>query len=294
MEEEYKNANTVLLMPYTKPLNFFQMIDFMKNRAIKGVEVIDDQSYARTFRTNHAKGYFTVRDNSAKSALELSIFCDDIQCYTKIHNRVRLMFDLNTDFSSINKKFKRDKNLSKGMEKGVAPRLPIAFNSFEFCVRAVLGQQISIKAASTLASRIAKRAGLWTETNFPTGLDYFFPGPEDIVEMSLEGIGITGARQATITNIAHGLLDKTFSLNPDQPFKNFQNDFSAIRGVGEWTVNYVAMRGLGMVDSFPATDLGIIKALEKNGKRPGKIEILKQSEKWRPYRAYAALCLWNQ
>ncbi|MFK5953463.1 MAG: hypothetical protein QM498_10430, partial [Desulfobacterium sp.] len=95
-------------------------------------------------------------------------------------------------------------------------------------------------------------------------------------------------------NIAQGLLDKTFSLNPDQPFENFQKQFSAIRGIGEWTVNYVAMRGLGMVDSFPAADLGIIKALEKHGNRPGKKEILKQAEEWRPYRAYAALCLWNQ
>jgi 3-methyladenine DNA glycosylase/8-oxoguanine DNA glycosylase len=125
-------------------------------------------------------------------------------------------------------------------------------------------------------------------------LDHFFPGPEELVKTSLEGIGITGIRQATIANITQGLLDKVFSLNPNQSFEDFQKDFSAIRGIGEWTVNYVAMRGLGMVDSFPAADLGIIKAMEKQGKRAGKKEILKQAEEWRPYRAYAALCLWNQ
>ncbi|WP_232364067.1 DNA-3-methyladenine glycosylase family protein [Desulforapulum autotrophicum] len=266
----------------------------MKFRAIQGVEDIEDQRYSRTFRTNRSKGYFIVRDNPGKSAIELTIYCDDIRCYMEIYNRVRLMFDLNTDFFPINKKFIKDKLLSKGMSDGHVPRLPIAFNSFEFCIRAVLGQQISVQAASTLASRIAKKAGPQTEKNFPPGLDYFFPGPEELVKTSLEGIGITGVRQATITNIAQGLLDNVFSLNPNQPFETFQKDFSAIRGIGEWTVNYVAMRSLGMVDSFPAADLGIIKALEKNGKRPGRKEILKQAEKWRPYRAYAALCLWNQ
>lgn len=288
------DTNTTLLLPYTRPLHFLQMIEFMKIRAMKGVEVIDGQSYSRTFRTERSRGYFTVRDNPGKSALELSILCDDINCYMEIYNRVRRMFDLNTDFSAINEKFKGDKHLSKGMMEGHVPRLPIAFNSFEFCVRAVLGQQISVQAASTLASRITEKTGIRTEKDFPPGLDYFFPEPGEVVENSLEEIGITSARQATIVNIAQGLMAKAFSLNPNQPFEDFQKEFSAIRGIGDWTVNYVAMRGLGMVDSFPATDLGIIKALEKNGKRPGKKEILKQAEKWRPYRAYAALCLWNQ
>lgn len=293
-KENTDGADTTLLVPYNTPFNFSQVIEFMKIRTIKGVEVIDDTSYARTFRTRRSKGYFIVRDNPSKSALKLSILCDDIQCYMEIYNRVRQMFDLNTDFTRINDKFKSNRHLSKGMRAGHVPRMPIAFDAFEFCVRAVLGQQITVQAASTLASRIAQKVALKTEKGFPLGLDYFFPGPEEVAETSLEGIGITGARQATIANIAQGVMDKTFSLNPNQSFEDFQKEFSALRGIGEWTVNYVAMRGLGMVDSFPATDLGIIKALEKNGKRPGKKEILKQAEKWRPYRAYAALCLWNQ
>ena len=286
--------DTTLLVPYNSPFNFSQIIEFMKIRAIRGVEVIDETSYARTFRTKRSKGYFIVRDNPGKSALELSILCDDIQCYMEIYNRVRRMFDLNMDFTRINEKFKADFHLSRGMKDGHVPRLPVAFDSFEFCVRAVLGQQISVQAASTLASRIAEKAALKTGKSFPPGLDYYFPGPGEVAATSLEGIGITVARQATIANIAQGIMDKTFSLNPNQSFGDFQKEFSDLKGIGEWTVNYVAMRGLGMVDSFPATDLGIIKALETNGKRSGKKEILKMAEKWRPYRAYAALCLWNQ
>ncbi|WDP91164.1 MAG: DNA-3-methyladenine glycosylase 2 family protein [Desulfobacter sp.] len=288
-----EGGNTALLLPYETPFNFSQILEFMKIRVIKGVERIHKGTYARTFRTKGAKGYFTVRDNPGKSALELGIFCDDIRCYMEIHNRVRRMFDLDTRFSHINKKFKTDPCLSKGMKEGHVPRLPVAFDAFELCIRAILGQQISVQAASTLASRIAEKAGRKTD-NFPHGLDYFFPGPGELAETGLAGMGITGARQATIANTVQGLMAQAFSLNPNQSFETFEKEFSAIRGIGEWTVNYVAMRGLGMVDSFPATDLGIIKALAQKEKRPGKKEILKRAENWRPYRAYAALCLWNR
>ncbi len=91
----------------------------------------------------------------------------------------------------------------------------------------------------------------------------------------------------------NNLVDGTLKLSTNQPFEKFYKDFSAIKGIGDWTVNYVAMRGLGMVDSFPAKDLGIIKVLTKDGVKPSHKQIIKMSEKWRPYRAYATLCLWN-
>jgi len=285
---------TMLLLAYKKPFNFSQVVSFLKLRAIKGVEIIGKDSYARTFRTDGAKGYFIVKNNPNQSALEIKIHCDDIKCYMEIYNKVCRMFDLNTNFIHINQKFKTDQYLSKGMQDGHVPRLPIAFDPFEFCVRAVLGQQISIQAASTLAARIAGKTELECGEDFPLGLDYFFPGPEDILTADLDGLGITSARQSTIMNIAQAIYDKRFSLNANQPFEAFEKTFSSIKGVGEWTVNYVAMRGLGIVDSFPATDLGIIKALSGKGKRFSKKQIQDIAEKWRPYRAYAALCLWNQ
>lgn len=288
------DGTPILLLPYSGPLDFAQVMGFMKKRVVKGVEIVDEDSYSRTFRTAHARGYFTIRNNPGRSALELSIICDNVQCYMEICNRVRRMFDLGTDFTPINQKFARDPHLSKGMANGRAPRLPIAFDPFEFCVRAILGQQISVQAASTLASRIAGKANLTTGRDFPPGLDYFFPGPRELLDTGLADIGLTTARQATLTHTAQGVLDNAFSLDPNQPFEAFQKAFSAIPGIGEWTVNYVAMRGLGMVDAFPASDLGIIKALENNGTRPKKKQILELAKKWRPYRAYAALCLWNR
>ncbi len=287
-------GDITLQLPYTLPFNFSQIVQFMKIRAIKGVEVIDDEKYARTFRTKHAKGYFSVRDNTTESGLTLRIVCDDIQCCKEIQHRVRRMFDLDTDFAPINEKFQKDTTLCKGMRSGHVPRLPIAFDPFEFCVRAILGQQISVQAATTLAARIAEKTAIKTGERFPSGLDYYFPGPRELAQSDLGGMGITGPRQAAIVNMAQEHMNGLFSLNPNQPFEVFQKAFSSLKGIGEWTVNYVAMRGMGMVDSFPATDLGIIKALEKNGNRPTRKEILERAETWRPYRAYAALCLWNQ
>ncbi|MBU3914905.1 DNA-3-methyladenine glycosylase 2 family protein, partial [bacterium] len=103
----------------------------------------------------------------------------------KIHNKVRGMFDLDTDFQRINQKPGKDKRLSKGMIKGHVPRLPVAFNPFEVVVRAILGQQISIKAATTLAVRVAKKAGLETDHEFPPGLDYLFPNASELLRLRL-------------------------------------------------------------------------------------------------------------
>jgi len=284
---------TALLLKYRPPFNFGQMLAFMRPRAIRGVEIITKTSYARTFRTRNSNGFFSVRDIPEQSALALDIHCSDIRCYMEIYNKVRRMSDLDTDFGPINQKFQSDQFLAKGMTDGHVPRLPIAFYPFEFAVRAILGQQISVKAATTLAARIADAAQIKTGSDFPQGLDYFFPDPSELLKTQLEGLGITRTRQDTIRNIARAVLEQKVSLNANQPFEDFKNDFSALKGIGDWTINYIAMRGLGMVDSFPADDLGIIKAVAGDGPRPSKKQIRALAENWRPYRAYAALCLWN-
>ncbi len=285
--------NTTLLLKYKKPFNFKTILAFIKARAIKGVEVVTRDTYARTFRAGKSSGFFMVKDNPVQSALELKISCDDIKCYMDIYNRVRRMFDLDTDFRHINQKFVGDRILSKGMENGQVPRLPVAFNPFEFVVRAVLGQQISVKAATTLAARIARQAALKCSPGVPPGLDYFFPDPPELLALDLDGLGITRIRQDTIKNAVQCIIDKRVRLTSQQPFEQFYKNFSDLKGIGDWTVSYVAMRGLGMIDSFPATDLGVVRALTQNGKVPSKKQIIDMAEKWRPYRSYATLCLWN-
>jgi 3-methyladenine DNA glycosylase/8-oxoguanine DNA glycosylase len=284
---------TRFYLKYIKPFDFRQMLSFMKPRAMEGLELVTDHSYARTFRIHGTKGFFIVKNKSEQSALELKIGCCHIKCHSKIHSKVRRMFDLDRDFTNINQKFTKDHRLLKGMESGHVPRLPIAFQPFEFVVRAVLGQQISVKAATTLAARVAGKAQLKTGIGFSPGLDYFFPDPSELLCLELDGLGITKTRQATIKTVARGILDKRFKLTANQDFEVFQKEFSALKGIGDWTVNYVAMRGLGMIDSFPVSDLGIIRSLTRDKDKPSKKQIMEMAEKWRPYRAYATLCLWN-
>ena len=257
------------------------------------MEVVTETGYSRTFRTKNIRGFFTVTDNPDQSALELRIACDNTGYTMEIHNRVRKVFDLDTDFSLINERCAKDEHLSKGMVEGHVPRLPAAFDPFEFVVRAILGQQISVQAATTLASRVAVKADLKSDGGYPSGLDYFFPDPSELLNFDLDGLGIPRTKQATLKTVAQAILDQRLKLTANQSLETFSKDFSALKGIGEWTVHYVAMRGLRMVDSFPATDLGVIKALTKKGRAPSKKEIKEMAEQWRPYRAYAALCLWN-
>ena len=280
-------------LEYKKPFHFNQVLSFMKRRAIKGVEVVTETGYSRTFRIKNAKGYFTITDNPDQSALELRITCDNIGCHTDIINRVRKMFDLDTDFLLINERCAKDEHLLKGMVNGHVPRLPAAFDPFEFVIRAILGQQISVQAATTLASRIAIKADLKSDGGYLSGLDYFFPNPMELLHLDLDGLGVPRTKQTTLKTVTQAILDQRVKLMTHQPFETFRENFLALKGIGEWTVHYVAMRGLRMVDSFPAGDLGVIKALTTDGKAPSKKEITDMAEKWRPYRAYAALCLWN-
>ena len=280
-------------LKYQKPFHFNQVLSFLKRRAMAGVEMATETGYSRTFRVEDTTGFFTVTDNPDQSVLELRITCDDIKCHMEIVNRVRKVFDLDTDFSLINEKCAKDEFLSKGMVEGHVPRLPAAFDPFEFVVRAILGQQISVQAATTLASRVAERAGLKSDGGYPSGLEYFFPNPTELLHLDLEGLGIPRTKQATLKTVAHAILDQRVKLTTHQSFETFRENFLALKGIGDWTVHYVAMRGLRMVDSFPASDLGVIKALTQDGRVPSKKKITEMAEKWRPYRSYAALSLWN-
>lgn len=296
MRKESGTASTAfqgLHLPYTPPMDFKGMLDYWRPLAVRGVERITDTEYARTFRLGHTSGYFTVQDNPAISALELSIHSDDLTCWMGIHNRVRRMFDLDRDHSAIESRFRADPLLAKGMRNGHVPRLPMAFDSLEFMARAIVGQQISVKAAATVATRVVERVGILAEENFGTGLTHYFPNAQELLDADLDGLGLNQARRDTLLASLNAVQDGTLPLSPAVDFDTFHARFTAIKGIGDWTSNYVAMSGLGLADSFPAGDLGVIKALTDEHGKPTRRAILQQAEAWRPWRAYATRCLWN-
>lgn len=286
-------AVNTLSLPYQSPFDFQQVLGFMGERGLQGVEHIDASSYSRSFVVQEMQGYFHVSDDPANSCLRLQIHCDDIRCYMPLFYRVRRMFDLDTQFTAINEQFAADPYLQGGMPDGHVPRLPVAFDSFEFVIRAILGQQVSVATATTLAGRVAQRFGTPTAQNYPVGLSYYFPSLSQLLGQDLSNLGIQQRRQETIQAVLQALDEQRLSLDSNQSFAQFKQDFLAIKGIGEWTVHYVAMRGLGMMDAFPASDLGVLKALSQNGNKPSIKTVKQLAEAWRPYRSYAMLCLWR-
>ncbi|MDC7224575.1 MAG: AlkA N-terminal domain-containing protein [Spirochaetales bacterium] len=273
--------------------DYGSILSFLTPRIIKGVEKVKNDVYMRTFRSESGAGWFSVQHKPEKSVLELQIHSRDKECIPLIQNQVRRMFDLDTNHAVLGEIFRSDSLLSRGIKEGRVPGLPVAFDPFEFVIRAVLGQQITVKAATTLAGRIAERGNILTDEDFPDSLDFLFPNPEELFSLDLEGLGITLTRQKTIRTVTEAVLTGKVKLTASQSFEQFDRDFSSLKGIGPWTVNYVAMRGLGMKDAFPASDLGIIKAFAMDGVKPKLREIEQQAETWRPWRSYAALCLWK-
>ncbi len=289
---------TVISIPYKLPFNYQQILDFMSHRRVKGVELIKDNVYYRTFRVGDASGYMSVANDELKQSLRLNVMTNDIRCIMPIYYKVKRMFDIDGDLATISDYLGKDKLLSKGMKDNTVPRLPVAFNTFEFVIRAILGQQITVKAATTLAGRLAEVAGIKVamaseDIDYPEGLTHYFPTPEELSVSDISDVGITSIRQRTIMTVVKAILEKDLSLDSNQSFETFYKAFISLKGIGDWTVNYVAMRGLGMVDAFPAKDLGVIKALTVNGDKPSMKAMIERTKAWQPYRAYATLCLWQ-
>jgi AraC family transcriptional regulator of adaptative response / DNA-3-methyladenine glycosylase II len=199
-------------------------------------------------------------------------------------DKVKCLFDLQADPVAINAA------LGKLAQARPGIRVPGSFDGFEMAVRAVLGQQVSVAGASTLAGRLVKKFGTPIKVRVES-LTHIFPTPARMAKASREEVGrlgIIGRRAETIIALAQAIHRGELVLEPGHRVEGTLNKLRKIPGIGEWTAQYIAMRALSWPDAFPHTDLGLQKALgEKNPKR-----ILKLTEKWRPWRAYAALHLW--
>jgi AraC family transcriptional regulator of adaptative response / DNA-3-methyladenine glycosylase II len=270
-------------------------LDFMKPRMMQGIESMTGHCYQRTYHLSSGNGYISVYPGEATDTLMLQVHTLDFESIYDVYWRVRRMFDLDAPLADISAFLSRFELLASGFINQNVPRLPVAFDAFEFVVRAILGQQITVKAATTLAQRIAVRADFKTPPSFPEGLTHFFPNVKESEALALDGLGITSTRQATLKRVVIALLNGDFSLSPYQRYDAFHKQFGAIKGIGDWTVNYVAMRGLGIKDSFPASDLGVMNVMAaKLGAEKLTAKAIEHiAEDWKPYRAYATLCLWQ-
>ncbi|HEY0232081.1 MAG TPA: AlkA N-terminal domain-containing protein, partial [Dokdonella sp.] len=207
-------------------------------------------------------------------------------------SRAKRMFDVDADPRAIGSMFRRSELLAPLIRRWPGQRLPGAWDGFELAVRAVLGQQVSVAAARTLAARVAANYGTPFAQGEAVGLHALFPTPHRLVEAELEALGITRARAATIRGLARAVLDGRVQFRAEQPLATFERDLVALPGIGPWTAHYIAMRALTQPDAFPAADL-ILRRAAGQGRMLSARELETSSEAWRPWRAYAVMLLWR-
>jgi AraC family transcriptional regulator of adaptative response / DNA-3-methyladenine glycosylase II len=282
-----------LTLAYRPPFDWPGMLAFFRDRAIPGVECVDNGVYHRTIRTGDTCGRISVSHADHGPALKLSVSLSDSRELMPLAERVRRMFDLDANMPAIHDVLFADPLLEKIIKKLSGIRLPGAWAPFETAVRAVVGQQISVKAARTIVGRIAEKAGPRCHVAGQPELTRFFPTAEELNTCDLGIIGLPAKRTATIKTLSGAVASGEISLQVNENLDTFIRTLTRIPGIGDWTAQYIAMRALSEPDAFPAADLGIIKALQEGDRQPTTKEVRERAQAWRPWRAYAAIFLWR-
>jgi 3-methyladenine DNA glycosylase/8-oxoguanine DNA glycosylase len=203
------------------------------------------------------------------------------------------MFDLDANMNAIHASLSTDDLLKGIIEKNRGMRLPGAWDPFEVAVRAIVGQQVSVKGARTILGRIVEKTGTVAGKLAVQGLNLYFPDAGEVASINLNGLGMPLKRSDTLQRVARAVDSGQVRLEAGRQADEFIDEISQIKGIGPWTANYIAMRAFGDPDAFIAQDLGIIKALTpKGGARLTATQVEKKAESWRPWRAYAAVYLW--
>jgi AraC family transcriptional regulator of adaptative response / DNA-3-methyladenine glycosylase II len=270
---------------YRPPLDWEALLHFLCARAVGGVEAVEGTQYRRAVSWKNHHGWIAVEPSGRNYTLSVTLSSSLAPVVLPILARVKRLFDLNAEPRQI------AAHLGPLAEAHPGLRVPGAFDGFETAVRAILGQQVSVRAAATLAGRFAAAFGEPIQTPYPA-LNRLPPTALRIAATEMPEIvalGITKARAHSIRSLASAVTEGSVSLEPGPDVEETMTRLKTLPGIGEWTAQYIAMRALCWPDSFPHTDLGICKALgETNPKR-----VLEIAEAWRPWRSYAVMHLWK-
>jgi len=284
-----------LSLPYRPPLAWEELLDFFAPRAIPGVECVENGRYFRTIQVAGGIGSIAVSHDDVKGRLRAAVRMPSSEGLIETSTRLRQLFDLDADTEAIDASLARESLFRAQVARRPGMRVPGAYDGFETAVRAILGQQISVKGATTLAGRIAERWGKRLPRRLAQNesLRVSFPGPKRLLRAELEGLGIIRARANTIRGLARAVLDDPTLLEPGPGLDADLERWIALPGIGPWTAHYVSMRVLREPDALPAADLGLRKAITAPGDAPlPERDVEAALESCRPYRAYAAIRLW--
>jgi AraC family transcriptional regulator of adaptative response / DNA-3-methyladenine glycosylase II len=280
---------------FQPPYDWEPILSFLRPRAIPGIEVVSGDRYARTIAFGGQHGVLLI-ERAEKNCLKATVRFPDLRRLPTIVARIRRVFDLASDPVAIGEHLSRDPFLAPLVARRPGLRVPGAWDGFELAVRAILGQQITVSAATKLAGSLVACHGeaIDDPAALELGLSHVFPTPRQLACADLSAIGMPTTRRATITSLAAAVVADKLIFGPRRSLEDAIARLRTLPGIGEWTAQYIAMRELREPDAFPAADIGLLRAMRGgDGRRPSPAELLAHAEKWRPWRAYAALHLWS-
>ncbi|HYU48204.1 MAG TPA: AlkA N-terminal domain-containing protein [Terriglobales bacterium] len=272
---------------FRPPYQWKGMLAFLEARATPGVEAVKFGRYRRSISLNGNHGYFEVSLDERNDALVVRVQFSDPRSLFVIIERMRAMFDLSADWAAVVESLSADPILADGVKTDPGLRVPGCWSGFELATRAILGQQITVRGATALAGQLVRTFG--RPFSATSNLTHLFPTPEILVNAELARIGMPRARAETIRALARAVCEGQISFEGVVDLDAFLARLCEIPGIGSWTAQYVAMRALGEPDAFPSGDLGLLRNSGLGSSR----ELERRAEAWRPWRAYAAMYLWN-
>jgi AraC family transcriptional regulator of adaptative response / DNA-3-methyladenine glycosylase II len=258
------------------------------------VEAVDGVSYRRTLALDGARGSVEIRADRDATRLLARVRLDRPALLIGVTERLRRIFDLGADPAEIASDLQRDRRLARRLERQPGVRVPGAWDGFELAVRAILGQQVSVAGATTLAGRLVAAYGEPAPEGADPELGFFFPTAEALTDADPARLGLPRARGAAIAALARAVAGGDLRLDSSGNLEESLAQLQELPGIGPWTAQLIAMRALGEPDALPAGDLGLRRSFGRAGKLASAAEVEARAEAWRPWRAYGAMLFWGQ
>jgi AraC family transcriptional regulator of adaptative response / DNA-3-methyladenine glycosylase II len=282
-----------LRLSYRPPLHWEALAGFLAGRGAAGVEAFEGGRYVRALTFRGRSGWLALEPLSSEPALRFTVSASLLPVLTPLLARVRALLDLDANPVSVDTHLSADARLRTLVARSRGLRVPGTLDGFELALRAVLGQQVSVRAATTLFGRFADAFGTPIAVAQHAALTRSGPDPARVAEASLDrvaALGLPRTRALTVKALARAVASGELRLEPGVDSARAIAQLCELPGIGDWTAQYVAMRALRDADAFPASDLGVLRALGVTRAR----DAIAIAESWRPWRAYAVMHLWRQ
>jgi AraC family transcriptional regulator of adaptative response / DNA-3-methyladenine glycosylase II len=283
------DGGLTLRLPFRPPLDWNAMLDYLARRAIAGVEHVAGDTYRRTIVIDGDPGVLELLPGGPEHLL-LRAHLPHWEGLIHVVERARRIFNLDADVDAATAHLEADPTVGSLLRARPGLRVPGTWDPFETGVRAIIGQQVSVAGAGTIAARVVQRHGAPVAGLRELGLTHTFPSPTTLASADLTGLGFPSSRAAAIRSFACGVADDSVRLDGSVGLEQLVSSVAGVPGLGPWTAHYLALR-LGEPDAFPAADLGLRRAADPIAPR-STAELTRLAERWRPWRALAAVHLW--